>query len=221
MIVLEIAVETQAAAQAAADGGADRIELAPDLNVGGLTPSDELTTSVLSAIDIPVVAMVRPRPGDFVYSEHEIAQMCRSMEGLRALGVHGVVAGALTSSQQIDVDAMTALVSAAGSVPVIFHRAFDAVADQAGALEQLVALGVQRVLTSGGAATALEGAERLRSLERQAAGRIVILAGGGVRASNVNDVVTRSGVSEIHTRLVASGEHLTTDSVLEFRRLIS
>src|SRR5688500_12765161 len=102
VILIEIAVESLAAAQAAAAGGADRIELAPELALGGLTPSDELTHSVVEHIDIPIFAMVRPRAGDFVYSVREIADMCVTIEKLCALGVHGVVTGALTSSGTID-----------------------------------------------------------------------------------------------------------------------
>src|SRR5688572_33426697 len=113
MILSELAVETVAAAKAAAAGGAHRIELAPDLSAGGLTPSDELTSSVLANVAIPVFAMVRPRPGDFIYSEREIADMCRTIDRLRGLGVHGIVTGALTSARDIDVAATAALISAA------------------------------------------------------------------------------------------------------------
>jgi copper homeostasis protein len=218
--LIELAVESLAAAQAAAAGGADRIELAPELTAGGLTPSDELTRSVLDQVDVPIFAMVRPRAGDFVYSAGEVADMCGTIERLRALGVHGVVTGALTSSGTIDLAATSALVAAAAGIPLTFHRAFDHAADLSVALEQLVDLGVTRVLTSGGAPTALEGSTKLRALVELSGGRIAILAGGGVRESNVHDVVSRSGVSEVHTKLTDAGEALTTERVRRFRETL-
>ena len=219
MILIELAVESHADAQAAAAGGADRIELAADLHAaGGLTPSDELTTNVLSDVAIPIFAMVRPRPGDFVYSLDEIDDMCRTIERMRAMGVHGIVSGALTDANVIDTTATASLVAAAGGMPLTFHRAFDRVRDQPDALEQLIELGVTRVLTSGGAATALEGSAMLRALVEQSAGRIAILAGGGVRESNVSELVSRTGVNEVHTKLSDAREGLTTERVLRFRR---
>ncbi|HEY0810583.1 MAG TPA: copper homeostasis protein CutC [Longimicrobiales bacterium] len=217
MILVELAVESLAAAQVAAAGGAHRIELAPDLALGGLTPSDELTCNVLAGIDIPVFVMVRPRGGDFVYSDRELADMCETIERLRVLGAHGVVSGALTKSYEIDIEATTALVSAAAGLPFTFHRAFDRAVDQSSALEQLIDLGVTRVLTSGGAATALDGSAKLRALVKQSAGRIAILAGGGVRESNVAEVVSSTGVSEVHTKLIdTTAEELTVAHVQAF-----
>jgi copper homeostasis protein len=221
VILIELAVETLAAAQAAAAGGADRIELAPDLAAGGLTPSDELTRRVLARVDTPIFAMVRPRAGDFMYSTSEIADMCDTIKRLQALGVHGVVAGALTDARAINPAATEALVAAAAGMPFTFHRAFDRVVDQSAALEQLVELGVTRVLTSAGAPTALEGSANLRALVEQSAGRIAILAGGGVRESNVRDVVLLTGVSEVHTRLTDNvGEELTAARVQSFRATV-
>jgi copper homeostasis protein len=220
LISIELAVESLAAAQAAAVGGADRIELAPNLAVGGLTPSDELATRVLAAVNVPVFTMVRPRAGDFVYSADEVATMCDMIERLCALGVHGMVAGALTDSREIDRLATAALVSAAAGLPFTFHRAFDRTVDLSAALEQLIDLGVTRVLTSGSAPTALEGNARLRALVEQSAGRITILAGGGVRAANVRDVVSLTGVSEVHTKLIDDGEELTAARVRGFRAVL-
>ena len=221
MILIELAVESLAAAQAAAEGGADRIELCADLGAGGLTPSDELTRSVLDNVDIPVFAMVRLRAGNFVYSRRELADMCGTIEKLRALGVHGVVAGVLTDGREIDMAATAQLVSAAAGMPFTFHRAFDRVVDQSGALEQLAELGVTRVLTSGGASTALEGSDRLRALVTQSTGRVAILAGGGVRESNVREVVLRTGVSEVHSRLTdRADEQLTAARVRAFRAAV-
>ena len=222
MVLVEIAVETLAAAQAAAAGGADRIELCADLHAaGGLTPSEGLTKDVLGDVDISIFPMVRPRPGDFVYSRHEIYDMCRAIERLRAIGVHGIVSGALTDANVIDEAATASLVAAADGLPFTFHRAFDRITDQHAALEQLIELGVRRVLTSAGGATALEGSVRLRELVEQSAGRIAILTGGGVRESNVKQVVSLTGAHEVHTKLTNDAdEELTAERVREFCEII-
>ena len=221
MILIELAVESLASARAAATGGADRIELCAELAVGGLTPSDELTRRVLDDVDIPVFAMVRPRAGDFTYSSAEIAGMCATIEHLRGLGVHGIVTGVLTDALTVDMAATTALMAAAAGLPVTFHRAFDRVSDQAAALEQLVDLGVTRVLTSGGAPTALEGSGQLRKLVALAAGRIAILAGGGIREANARDVLQRAGVRELHSKLTDhAGEELTAERMRALRATV-
>ena len=217
MVLVEIAVESLRGAHAAHDGGADRIELCADLNAGGLTPADEFTKQALADVDTPIFPMVRIRAGDFVYSDDEIADMCRTIERLRAMGVHGFVAGALTRAHEIDVAATERLIAAAHGLPFTFHRAFDRVRDQSAALEQLIELGVTRVLTSGGAATAVEGVAALRALVEQAAGRLVVLAGAGVRESNVRDVVLRAGVAEVHSRLSGpAGDEPTAERVRSF-----
>ena len=217
---MELAVESLAGAQAAAAGGADRIELAPELAAGGVTPSDDLTSTVVEQVDIPLFAMIRPRAGDFVYSAREVDDMCITIERLRAIGVQGVVTGALTNQHTVDLSATVALVAAASGLPVTFHRAFDRATNLSTALEQLIDLGVSRVLTSAGAATALEGSAKLRAMVEQSCGRIAILAGGGIRESNVRDVISRGGVTEVHTRLTESGEALTAARVQTFRAIV-
>ena len=222
MILIEIAVESHAAARAAAEGGADRIELCADLSgAGGLTPDETLTNAVLSDVGIPIYAMIRPRAGDFIYSASEISDMCRTIERFHTLGMHGVVAGALTTAHEIDVNATASLLSAAGGLPFTFHRAFDRVADQAAALATLMELGVTRVLTSAGAATAFEGIDRLRALVQQSAGRIAILPGGGIRASNVAAVIAGTGVREVHSKLLDEKVPvLTIAAVRQFRAAV-
>ena len=219
MILVEIAVETRAAAQAAAAGGAGRLELCADLHAaGGLTPSEALTKDVLGDVDIPIFPMIRSRPGDFVYSRAEVDDMCRTIERMRSIGVHGFVSGALTAANGVDRAATASLVAAADGMPFTFHRAFDRIKDQSAGLEQLIELGVTRVLTSGGAASALEGSTQLRALVEQSAGRIMILAGAGVRESNVRQIVSLTGVSEVHTKLMNdAAEQLTVERVRQFR----
>lgn len=217
MILTEIAVETLISARAVAAGGADRLELCADLEAGGLTPDDNLLEQVLAEVGIPVFPMVRPRPGDFVYAPSEIDTMCRTIETQRSMGAHGFVTGVLRPDNEIDEVATAELVAAAGGLPVTFHRAFDRARDQQRALEQLIELAVQRVLTSGGANSALEGADALRALVDQAGDRLIILAGGGVRMGNVADVVARTGVREVHSKLKERpDEEVSVRAVKEF-----
>ena len=202
MILVEAAIETLDAACAAEETGADRLELCADLGVGGLTPPDAIVRAVVGAAAIPVVAIVRPRPGGFVYDAAEIRAMLGDIGALSRAGLSGVVCGALAADGAVDAAATRAMVDAADGLPVTFHRAFDAVHDKAAALEILIDAGVARLLTSGGAPTALEGAETIASLMRQARDRIQIVAGGGVRAHNVRDILARTGATAVHARFV-------------------
>ncbi len=147
--------------------------------------------------------MVRPRGGSFVYSDAELKVMVGDVMLARSMGAQGIVTGVLQPNATIDVKHLRILVSAAGPLPVTFHRAFDFASNRAESLEQLIDAGVARVLTSGGATTALEGAPGIATLVSQADGRIVIVAGGGIRESNVREVVRLTGVSEVHARISA------------------
>lgn len=199
-MLVEACVATAAQASAAAGGGADRIELCRRLDVGGLTPTVSGIAAARAVVAIPLHVLIRPRAGDFVYTAGELQEMIDAIGDASAAGADGVVIGALTAAGRIDEPAMRGLLAAARPLTVTFHRAFDDAADQPAALEVLVRLGVDRVLTSGGASTALEGADRLRQLVDAAAGRIVIMAGGGIRPANVAQVVRSSGVREVHAR---------------------
>ena len=199
-ILVEACVDAIDAAIEAERGGADRLELCGELLQGGVTPSAGLIGAVWERVEIPVFVLIRPRAGDFLYDADEVDVMLRDIAAARAMDVDGVVIGALTRDGDVDIGAVHALMEAAGRMKVTFHRAFDFARDREVALEALVELGVHRVLTSGGAATALEGAAPLASLVRQANGRIEILAGGGINADNVAAVVRESGVCEVHVR---------------------
>jgi copper homeostasis protein len=213
-ILVEAAVETLAEAVAAEEAGARRIELCADLAQDGLTPAPALVASVMTRLRVPVFMMVRPRDGGFVYADDEFDVMLREVHGAARSGLAGVVTGVLSPDGSVDARRTRALVEAAAPLPVTFHRAFDRVADKPGALEALIDAGVARVLTSGGAPTALEGAETLAALVREAGDRIAILAAGGVRAHNVRDLVTRTGVREVHSRFVgATAMELLVDAV--------
>lgn len=201
-VLVESCVDSLDAALASAAGGADRLELCSRLDVGGTTPDPSLVAAVVAAVRIPVMAMVRPRGGAFVYDTNELSAMARDVTRMREAGAHGIVTGVLTSAGTINASLMHVLVRMAGPLPVTCHRAFDEVRDLDAALDTLIGLGVRRVLTSGGAATATEGAATLARLVQRSAGRIAILAGGTVRASNVRALVDATGVAEVHARII-------------------
>lgn len=186
------------AARAAAAGGAQRLELCTDLAHGGTTPDMQLLRECRARLSIPIFVLVRPRAGDFVYSGAEQRLMLEQIQQAKDAGAQGIVTGALSADHEIDQRSTTALLAAARPLPVTFHRAFDACHDFGASLDQLIQLGIPRVLTSGGARTAAEGAEQIGQLVERAQGRIEILAGGGVAASNVARLVSVSGVREIH-----------------------
>ena len=201
--LVEAAVDTLESALSAERAGAGRIELCASLSDGGITPSAGLLAAVVEGCRIPVFVMIRPRGGSFVYADGEIDVMVRDMEVAKAMGAAGIVTGALTPNGTIDLERTCALVRGAGGLPVTFHRAFDFATKSADSLDQLIESRVARVLTSGGANTALEGASRISALVNQARGRIAIVAGGGVRENNVREVITLTGVKEVHARISA------------------
>lgn len=197
--LLEVCVENAEAAVRAVEGGAGRIELCADLAEDGLTPTAREIRATLEAVDVPVHVMVRCRPGGFHYEEFELERMEIQAEMARELGAHGLVIGALTGDDEVDRDAVQRLLERSGDLPVTFHRAFDHVADPGAALDELMSLKIERLLTSGGAPTAWEGRAMLRALVQRAAGRIVVMAGGGVRQHNVRELVAETGVVEVHS----------------------
>lgn len=201
---VEVCAASPADARAAESAGADRVELNAALELGGLTPSLGTLLQTRQAVAIPIIAMVRPRPGGFCYSPSEFDLMCRDAELMLRHGANGIAMGILTGEGEIDVErcrGFMAHIASVGMPPpegVVFHRAFDFVNDQALALEQLIGLGFRRVMTSGGAATATQGAARIAELIRQSRGRIELLPAGGIRAQNVKDLIARTGCDQIH-----------------------
>jgi len=161
-----------------------------------------LIAAVLDETKLPVFVMIRPRGGGFVYSDDEIEAMLRDIEQVGSTRVAGIVTGVLTPGARVDVGRTRTLVNAASGLPVTFHRAFDSTDSLPDALEQLIQLGVSRVLTAGGAPTALEGASSIADLLDRARDRIAIIAGGGVREHNVRELIARTGVREVHAREV-------------------
>lgn len=188
---------------AAAAGGATRVELCASLFTGGLTPSIGVVRESLQVPGIEIMCMVRPREGDFCYAPAEFAGMLADVDAFRDIGAHGVVFGVLLPDGTVDVERNRQLITRAKPMTVTFHRAFDVTMDAAAALESLIALGIDRVLTSGQCATAPEGTQALRALVKQASGRIGILPGCGITAENVAALVRQTGVQEVHATAFA------------------
>jgi len=183
----------------AVKAGAKRIELCKQLEIGGVTPSVSLIRSALEAAgNVPVNVLIRPRGGNFVYTQPEVEEMLQSVRTCKAAGVNGVVVGALKADGSVDTDTVAKLVREAGSLDVTFHRAFDESADLKRALEDIIGLGIKRVLTSGGCPTAYQGRFVLRDLVLQAAGRITIMPGCGIRPSNIDEIASVTGAAEFH-----------------------
>lgn len=195
---IEAAVESLGEVVAAEREGVDRIELCGTLYDGAVTPSIGLITRALASVRTPIHVFIRPRLGSFVYDAGDLDVMREDIAAAKGAGAPGVVFGALTSDGLIDCAAMADLIAAARPMVVGFHRAFDQIAEQSAALDRLIELGVSVVLTSGGAARAIDGAAQLRRLVDQAAGRIEILAGGGVTSENVRALMHTGGVTHVH-----------------------
>lgn len=198
-MLIEAYVDQLQTALAAATNGAGRLELCGP-GEGGLTPSPALLVEVLDAVRIPVHVMIRPRTGDFVYSADEFVAMKDRIAMVKAAGAAGVVFGITHADGALDVARMAELVALVRPMRVGIHRAFDRAPDPYVALDQVIALGIDVVLTSGHAASAEQGIPTLARLVTRAAGRTVILAGGGVRTPNVRRIINETGVHEVHAR---------------------
>ncbi|MDC8012690.1 copper homeostasis protein CutC [Tahibacter soli] len=196
--ILEIAANSLTSALAAQAGGADRIELCENLGEGGTTPSYGTIALARERLTIAVYVLIRPRGGDFVYDGDEREAMRRDVAMCRQLRCDGVVLGALDVDGDVDIDTCRALIDEAGTMGVTFHRAFDAARDPVAALERIVDLRCERVLTSGGQPTALAGADAIAAYARQSAGRMRIMAGAGVNAAILPELIRRGGVNEVH-----------------------
>ena len=196
-MILEICVDDVAGLEAAVRGGADRIELCAALSGGGVTPSAGFMQRA-ATYGLPVSVMIRPRAGDFVFRHDEADVMKRDIDAARAAGLSGLVLGASLGDGSLDIALLEELCRHADGLDMTLHRAFDVVPDMDEALEAAIALGFPRILTSGGARSALEGVEALARLSERAAGRIVIMPGAGVRPQSVQALLDRFPITEIH-----------------------
>jgi copper homeostasis protein len=197
-VALEVAVESVTDARSAAAGGADRLELCAALDLGGLTPTLGTFQEIRAATTLPLVVMIRPRGGDFVYDASELAVMKRDIRHFLPLAPDGFVFGVLTGDAVVNLDACRDLIVAARGVPCVFHRAFDRTDDNRRTLEDLVTMGFARVLTSGRADDALAGAQNIAKVRHLARGRIGVLPCGRVRASNVSEILRLTNCVEVH-----------------------
>lgn len=216
-ILLEIVASTADDCIAVESGGADRIELCAAIATGGLTPSLGTLIETKMRVRIPVMVMVRPRPGGFCYSDEDLATMRRDAELLLKHGADGIVFGILRSDGSLDRKRCEELLQIADGMPTVFHRAFDVVPDPSRALDELIDLGFTRLLTSGQQKTAVEGRELIRRLIKQAGAGIEVLAGGGVRAHNVRQLVEATRCTQVHmTAFSARIDVSTSASCLPF-----
>ncbi len=212
-ILVEACVDSVASAAAAVAGGAERLELCGGLVEGGQSPSAGMVATVRERISATLHILIRPRGGDFLYDEDEVLVMLGDIDLAMRLGADGVVIGALRADGTVDAECTRRLMVAARPMAVTFHRAFDLTRDPDEALDELVALGVERVLTSGQAATAEAGIAVIQAMVQRSAGKIAILAGGGINEENAARIVKATGVGEIHVR----GSR-TDPSAMTFRR---
>jgi len=201
-ILIEICVESLDAAIIAETTGADRIELCSDLVEGGVTPSAGIIKRVVEKLKIPVNVLIRPRGGDFCYSDSEFNVMKEDVEIAKSIGASGVVLGILNNDGTVDKARMQTLTVLSKPMNVTFHRAFDMTRDPFEALETLIELGADRILTSGQESTAQKGTGLIKKLIDKAAGRIIIMPGGGINEFNAKQIIAECSVQEIHSSAV-------------------
>ena len=211
--ILECCVDSVESALNAARGGADRLELCANLVIGGTTPDVALVKEIRKYADIRIHALIRPRFGDFCYSEHEVSLMKEQIRALKLAGVEGVVIGTLDEDGYLNVPVMKELMAEAQGLSVTLHRAFDMCCDPFEALETAIKLGINTILTSGQKQSAWEGRELLARLQEQAAGRIAIMAGAGIGAKTIGQLMPVTGITTYHM----SGK-VTLDSRMRYRQ---
>ena len=197
-MIHEICIDSISGVRAARSAGAHRVELCANLLEGGITPSRGMIRRARTITGIRLHVIIRPRGGDFLFDDDEFAVMEADIDTAKAEGADGVVIGLLTTDATIDIERTRRLISRARPMAVTFHRAFDMAVDPFAALETLIELGVDRVLTSGQEATVLEGLPLLAELVRRAGDRIIIMPGGGITARNVDRIVAEARPKEIH-----------------------
>jgi copper homeostasis protein len=205
-VIFEACVDSVESAIAAQEGGADRVELCANLLEGGTTPSDGTVRLTRERLHIAMNVIIRPRGGDFCYSDDEFRVMAWDVARAKELGADGVVIGILNPDGTVDAERTAALIEIARPMSVTFHRAFDMARDPFEALETLIRLGIDRILTSGQEASALEGLDLLAELVRAAGNRVIIMPGGGINERNVAKILAGCGAREVHASLRSTRE---------------
>jgi len=199
--IIEIATSDFNTTRSAVNGGADRIELCANLAEGGTTPSYATIKRCREAFDVSIYPIIRPRGGDFLYTKDEFAIMKRDVELCKELGCDGIVIGLLNMDGSIDRTRTSQLVETAYPLGVTFHRAFDRCKDANEALEQLIEIGVERILTSGQKPSVVDGVDLVAELNKRSDGRIIIMPGSGVRKENIKMLAEKTGCTEFHSSL--------------------
>ena len=215
-MLLEVCIDSVASAIAAERGGAKRVELCAGLTDGGITPTLGMIEAVREAVDLEIMVILRPRGGDFLYAEAECKVMEKDLHQIKGLGIQGVVFGALLPDGSIDRDTTLRVKEWAGELDFTFHRAFDMCADPYKAIEDLMEIGIPRLLTSGQAATAPLGQSLIKSLVERAGSDLTVMPGGGIYTDNVKSLVSFTQVKEIHAtcrKSVESGMKFTRSGV--------
>ena len=197
-LISEICIDSVEGAIAAEQAGANRVELCANLLEGGTTPSLGLMETTIARTKLPVQVMIRPRGGDFLYSDIEVEMMLRDIAAAKSARAGGVVFGCLTADGRIDAKLTEKLIAAARPLSITFHRAFDVSRDPLESLQTLIGLGIDRLLTSGQEPSVLEGAPLIKRLIELAAGRLIVMPGGGITPRNVARIIRETGVNEIH-----------------------
>lgn len=218
-MLLEVACFNLGSALIAQKAGAQRIELCENYKEGGITPSHELIKRIKKELSIPVFVMIRPRSGNFIYSDEEFEQMKKEVVFCKEQLCDGLVFGILTPDNKVDVKRSKELVELAKPLPCTFHRAFDEINDTNEALEQLCAMEFSRILTSGKAKSAVEGIDLIKELIKKAKGRITIMPGGGIRSANISRLVTDTGAREIHTAAITDKSETANET--EIRQILN
>lgn len=203
---LEIATFNLESALIAQQNGASRVELCKEMELGGTTPEADALALAKEQLFVDIYAMVRPRGGDFVYTENEFDQMMQTILAFKEIPVDGFVFGILSTDNKVDEARNAALVAAAAPIPCTFHRAFDRCIDWRSALESVITCGFKTILTSGAAKNVIEGKETLKKMVAAAAGRIEIMPGGGLRADNLKDIMKLTAAAYFHSSAIVNDD---------------
>ena len=218
--MLEVCASNYQSSINAQEAGAHRIELCEDLEVGGVTPSKKLINRVVEELNIPVFVLIRPREGDFVYSESEFSTMKESIKQCKDLGCTGIDSGILKKEKSVDIERTKQLIELSKPLPFTFHRAFDEVVNPLKALDQLIDLGADRILTSGQESSAEKGIELLKSLNNKTKDKIIILPGAGVNPNNVK-LFKDSGFTEVHASASGNGSISNIETIKTLLEIIN
>ncbi len=208
-ILFEACVESTDLAIAAEKGGADRIELCVDLDIGGVTPPQPMIAETRRHLTIPIHVLIRPHGGDFCYSNEEFDQMKSGVLFAKKAGANGIVVGILNQDKTVDVERTRILTELARPMSVTFHRGFDETPDPHRALQDIIGMGIERLLTSGQKPAAEEGVSLIRALVQRSADRLKVMPGGGVNEINALEIIDETGASELHGSLRSGGGYLT------------